>query len=230
MNRIAFLVIAVCILLTACGNSNQNKEPVFAEEQREHIETATPAPMAEQAQMPAQTPRVSASPKPTGTPKPTLNKDKVETGSISQEITVGEKNALLKAESYLSFTNFSYQGIIHQLENYEEFSHAEAVFAADHCGADWLEQALKAARSHLAFSSYSYQGIINQLEKYAYFSHTEAVYAADNCGADWMEQAEKKAIYYTEKIGISKSKLEKQLQNDGFTEEEVAHGVEAAGY
>ncbi len=66
---------------------------------------------------------------------------------------MGQKNALGKAESYLSFSAFSYQGLIEQLE-YEQFSHEDAVYAADNCGADWNEQAAKKAESYLDFSSF----------------------------------------------------------------------------
>lgn len=37
---------------------------------------------------------------------------------------------------------FSYTGLIEQLE-YEQYSHDDAVYAADNCGADWNEQAAK---------------------------------------------------------------------------------------
>lgn len=94
--------------------------------------------------------------------------------------TMGQKNALKKAKSYLSFTSFSYTGLIKQLE-FEQFTHEEAVFGADNCGADWNEQAVKKAQSYLSFTSFSKSGLINQLE-FEGFSHEQAVYAAEQVG------------------------------------------------
>ena len=52
------------------------------------------------------------------------------------------KNALKSADSYLRYSAFSHDGLINQLE-YEGYSTEEATYAADNCGADWDEQALK---------------------------------------------------------------------------------------
>lgn len=104
-----------------------------------------------------------------------------ETGETNQATqTMGQKNALGKAESYLKFSAFSYQGLIEQLE-YSQFSHDDAVYAADNCGANWNEQAVKKAESYLSFSSFSRDGLIEQLE-YSGFTHEQAVYAADAVG------------------------------------------------
>ena len=105
--------------------------------------------------------------------------------------SIGEKNALKSAKSYLAFTAFSYKGLIGQLE-YEGYSNSEATYAADNCGANWKEQALKNAISYLNYTAFSYKGLISQLE-YEKYTHEEAVYGADNCGADWNEQAAKSA-------------------------------------
>lgn len=97
-------------------------------------------------------------------------------------ITMGQRNALKSAKDYLSFTAFSYKGLIDQLE-YEKYSHEDAVYAADNCGADWNEQALKSAKNYLSFAAFSYKGLIEQLE-YEQFTKEQATYGADNCGAD----------------------------------------------
>lgn len=97
-----------------------------------------------------------------------------------ENMTTGQKNALNQALSYLSFSAFSYQGLIEQLE-YEKYTHEDAVFAADNCGADWNEQAAKKAESYLEFSSFSKEGLIEQLE-YEGFTHEQAVYGAEQNG------------------------------------------------
>lgn len=95
-------------------------------------------------------------------------------------MTTGQRNALKSANSYLDFTALSYEGLITQLE-FEEYTHEDAVFAADNCGADWNEQAARAAKSYLEFTSFSKDGLIEQLE-YEGFTHEQAVYGAEANG------------------------------------------------
>lgn len=97
-----------------------------------------------------------------------------------ENMTTGQKNALNSALSYLSFSAFSYQGLIEQLE-YEKYSHEDAVFAADNCGADWNEQAAKSAKNYMDFSYFSKEGLIEQLE-YEGFTYEQAVYGAEQNG------------------------------------------------
>ena len=85
--------------------------------------------------------------------------------------------ALKSAESYLRSSAFSYTGLIEQLE-YEGFSNEDATYAADHCGADWKEQAVKSAESYLKYSSFSKSGLIDQLE-FEGFTHEQAVYGVE---------------------------------------------------
>lgn len=100
--------------------------------------------------------------------------------SLGKEPTIGQKNALKKAKSYLSHSAFSYDGLIHQLE-FEGYSNEEAVYAVDNCGADWNEQAAKKAKSYLSHSSFSRAGLIKQLE-FEKFTHEQAVYGVEQNG------------------------------------------------
>lgn len=93
---------------------------------------------------------------------------------------MGQKNALSQAKSYLSFSAFSYTGLIKQLE-FEGFTNEEATYGADNCGADWNEQAAKSAKSYLDFSSFSRSGLIKQLE-YEGFTSEQAEYGATAVG------------------------------------------------
>ena len=95
-------------------------------------------------------------------------------------VTLGMKNALQKAKDYLNFTAFSYTGLIKQLE-YERYSHEEAVYGADNCGADWYEQAVLKGQNYLDFTSFSRDGLIRQLE-YEGFTNAQAVYAVNELG------------------------------------------------
>ncbi len=148
--------------------------------------------------------------------------------AASASPTLGQSNALLAALNYLSFSAFSYEGLIDQLE-YEQYSPEEAVYAADNCGADWMEQASKKAESYLSFSAFSYSGLIDQLE-YEGFTNEQATYAADSCNADWMEQAVKKAESYLSFSAFSRSGLIDQLEYEGFTNEQAAYGASKNGY
>ncbi len=105
---------------------------------------------------------------------------KNESGEEIEDITMGQKNALSSARSYLEFSAFSYDGLIKQLE-FENYSHEDAVFAVDNCGADWNEQAVKSAKSYLDTSSFSKDSLIEQLE-YEGFTHEQAVYGVEQNG------------------------------------------------
>lgn len=95
-------------------------------------------------------------------------------------MTVSQKNALAKAKSYLEFSAFSHDGLVAQLE-FEQFSHADAVYAADNCGADWNEQAAKKAESYMSYSAFSRGGLIDQL-KFEKFTQEQAEYGATSVG------------------------------------------------
>lgn len=101
-------------------------------------------------------------------------------GNNNQTPTMGEKNALSKAKDYLRLMAFSYKGLIRQLE-YEKFTHEEAVYAADNCGADWNEQAAQKAKAYLESMSFSKNRLIKQLE-YEGFTHEQAVYGVEQNG------------------------------------------------
>ena len=148
-----------------------------------------------------------------------------DSNGLSQAST-GERNALSKAKQYLDYTAFSHSGLIEQLE-YEGFSHSEAQYGADNCGANWKEQAAKKAKDYLEYTAFSYAGLIDQLE-YEGFTSDEAQYGVDNCGANWKEQAAEKARQYLEYSSFSRSELIDQLVFEGFTHEQAEYGANKA--
>lgn len=95
----------------------------------------------------------------------------------SYSASSGERNAVQKAKDYLAVMHFSYQGLVDQLE-FEGYSYSEAVYGADHCGADWFEQAAGKAKDYLDIMSFSYDGLVEQLE-FEGFTHEQAVYGAN---------------------------------------------------
>ena len=94
--------------------------------------------------------------------------------------TIGQKNALRAAISYISIMPFSYTGLIEQLE-YENYSHEDAVYGADNCGANWSEQAAKSAKQYLELMAFSRESLIEQLE-YEGYTHEQAVYGVEANG------------------------------------------------
>lgn len=100
--------------------------------------------------------------------------------SLGKEPTMGQKNALKTAESYLRSSAFSRKGLIEQLK-YEEYSTEEATYAVDNIDVDWNEQAAKCAESYLKSSSFSRKGLIDQL-KYEGFTTAQAEYGVSQNG------------------------------------------------
>lgn len=94
--------------------------------------------------------------------------------------TTGQQNALKSAKEYLDISAFSYSGLVSQLE-YEQYTHEEAVYAVDNCGADWNEQAARSAKEYLDIMSFSREGLIEQLE-FDGFTNEQAVYGVEQNG------------------------------------------------
>ena len=151
-----------------------------------------------------------------------------EQNSTSSAIPLGMKNAVQEALDYLDSLAFSREGLIHQLE-YEGYSHEEAVYGVDNCGADWYEQAVLMAINYIDYSAFSESRLIKQLE-YEDFTNEEAVYGVKNCGADWYEQAVLMARSYLDYSSFSKSSLIKQLEYEGFTQDQAEYAANQMGY
>lgn len=100
--------------------------------------------------------------------------------SVSSGATKSQKNAVKKAKLYLDTMAFSHDGLVEQLE-YEGYSNADAVYGADHCGADWNEQAAKKAKAYLDLMPYSRQGLIDQLI-FEGFTKEQAAYGVKENG------------------------------------------------
>lgn len=116
-------------------------------------------------------------------PKVTEDQEKVAEEEPIEEkpgVTLGQINALSAAIRYLSFTSFSYSGLINQLE-FEGYTVEDATYAVDNCGADWNEQAEKKANSYLEFTSFSKEGLIKQLT-FEGFTAEQAEYGATAVG------------------------------------------------
>ena len=105
--------------------------------------------------------------------KETINKE-----SIS--LTIGQRNAIKEAKSYLKIMPFSRKGLIHQLE-YEGYSETEAIFAVDSINVDWNQECYKEAQGYLKLMSFSKKSLTNQLE-YEGYTGAQIQYALNKLG------------------------------------------------
>lgn len=146
--------------------------------------TKTTTPPAKETEEATETPKAEADSQADVKQEATNNKAvepaKQEAVAPQPEVTLGEKNALKKAQSYLNFTAFSYSGLVEQLEH-DGHTHKEAVYGVDNVGANWNEQAAKKAQSYLDFTAFSRQGLIDQL-KHDGFTTAQAEYGAKAVG------------------------------------------------
>ena len=88
------------------------------------------------------------------------------------------EQSVKEARSILECFGSSYENMIIALERDLKFSHEEAVYGADNCGADWKEEALRAARKCLEKNGeYSFEKMVFQLQIFN-FTQEEAEDAA----------------------------------------------------
>lgn len=102
-----------------------------------------------------------------------LTADAIKTGATASTaeaqpqapvtVTLGMKNAVKRAKSYISFSGFSRQRLIEQLK-YEGFSDVESTYGADNSGANWNTECAEKAKSYMSFSGFSRQRLYEQLE------------------------------------------------------------------
>lgn len=104
--------------------------------------------------------------------------------SIGRKPTIGETNALKKAQSYSTNMHMSKKRLYDQLTSSygEGFTASEAQYAVDHVEADWNYNALQKAKSYQKDMNMSKSRIYQQLtSNYGEgFTASEAQYAIDN--------------------------------------------------
>jgi len=100
--------------------------------------------------------------------------------AATQASTIGQREALESAKSYLEMKGFSRAGLIGQLTSSygEGFSRADAVWAVNHAHANWNAEAVQAAKSYIEMGGFSRARLIDQLQSpYGeHFTHAQAVY------------------------------------------------------
>lgn len=105
----------------------------------------------------------------------------------AESLTGPQKNAVRSAESYLSMSGFSRDGLIRQLSSSygDGYERADATVAVDSLSVDWNAQAVRSARQYLDMSGFSCNGLIQQLSSDAGDKYTtsQATYGAQQAGA-----------------------------------------------
>ncbi|HEX2850250.1 MAG TPA: Ltp family lipoprotein [Acidimicrobiales bacterium] len=181
-------VIIVLAMIGAAVGPPAKNTALDASATREATTTAeapkTEAPKPTTTEKPATT--TTAKPttttaEPTTTAKqPTTTAMPTTTAAPAPSLTVSQKNAQRKAQSYLQMTSFSRKGLIEQLM-FEGFASDDATFGVDSLNVDWNTQAAKKAKSYLEMSSFSRSSLIEQLE-FEGFSPDQAEYGVGTTG------------------------------------------------
>lgn len=105
----------------------------------------------------------------------------ITTCACSHDPTPEESYALDRAIEYLEIIPMSKDGIIDQLI-YDGCEKDDAAFAANHCGADWNEQADRFVKEFYLEYGYNREELIDKLITNAKFTQKQAEYAADQNG------------------------------------------------
>ena len=105
----------------------------------------------------------------------------------TQSLTGPQKNAVRAAQSYLSISAFSRDGLIEQLSSPagNGFDRTDSTKAVDSMTIDWNQQAVKSAKEYLKLMGFSCNGLIQQLSSKAggKFTESQARFGAKQAGA-----------------------------------------------
>jgi uncharacterized protein YecT (DUF1311 family) len=116
-------------------------------------------------------------------PAPSLPNAKAAT----QNLTGPQKNAVRAAQSYLSISAFSRDGLIEQLSSQagNGFNINDATKAVDSLNVDWNQEAVKSAKQYLQLMGFSCSGLVQQLSSRAgaKFTEQQATFGAQRAGA-----------------------------------------------
>ena len=107
--------------------------------------------------------------------------------NAAQNLTGPQKNAVRAAQSYLSISAFSRDGLIEQLSSQagNGFNINDATKAVESLNVDWNQEAVKSAKQYLKMMGFSCSGLIEQLSSRAgaKFTQKQATFGAQRAGA-----------------------------------------------
>ncbi|MEO0023694.1 MAG: hypothetical protein RL196_135 [Actinomycetota bacterium] len=215
-----FVIPAIVLVLIIGANVNKGKS-----------DSNTAAPSSSSTQID----NSSNSSEPTA-PSETLEPEPAPSEDVE---TSGQANAVQTAQDYLNSQAFSKSGLIKQLV-FEQYSKADATYAANAVGADWNEQAALSAASYLESQAFSKSGLIDQLV-FEGFSKSQAAYGAEQAlgagGSGGSEtsngeslaqsNARQAAESYLNSQAFSRQGLIDQLVYEKYSKSDAAYGVDA---
>ena len=142
--------------------------------------------------------------------------------SEAQQLTKAEKDEAVKeAKLWLNGDGVSYQHLIKALMA-NGFSQAKAVYAVNHCGADWYEEAVRWAKNEQSY--YSYARMIEDMMTEWQFTAEEAEYGVTHADIDWNKQALNFCqMLFDSDGGWSHVDILAAMARDEFTSEQIAY-------
>lgn len=170
------LVVLIVVIASVASGGNKTPEPTVA------IGGKTPEPAVADTTVPR---AANDGYHPTLAPAPATPPATTEMPApapATPEIPYQVQSAMDSAQSYLSFSAFSRNGLIRQLSSQagEGYPKDVATDAVDRLNIDWNQQAVKSAQQYLDLTSFSCSGLIQQLSSSAGegFTKAQATYGA----------------------------------------------------
>jgi hypothetical protein len=117
---------------------------------------------------------------PAATAAPTTHTVSAAVVTQVKAISVGKKNAVRSAKSYLKYGAFSRKGLIEQLR-FEGYSKKDATYGADHAKANWKKECAQSAKSYMEFMPFSRKELAAQL-KWEGFTKAQIAYGLKAVG------------------------------------------------
>lgn len=163
MKRLLFLLMASLLVLTACGDDEEQPKDEPEVESKDTQDEADDSTLEEESEE-----------------EDSASEDEAAQDDVPRE----HKNALKSAQNYLDLMAFSEKGLFEQLtsEHGDKYPEEAAQYAIDNVEVDYNEQALKSAQSYQELMPMSDQELYDQLtsEHGEKFTEEQAQYAIDH--------------------------------------------------
>ncbi|NKQ53900.1 hypothetical protein HFP15_13520 [Amycolatopsis sp. K13G38] len=167
------LVVLIIVIVSVASGGNKTPEPTAAATAVPSIVGTTVPRAANDGYQPTWTTAPATPPVTTETSAP---------APAAPQIPYQVQLAMNSAQSYLSLSAFSRNGLIRQLSSQagEGYPKDVATDAVDRLNVDWNQQAVKSAQQYLDMTSFSCSGLIQQLSSSAGegFTQAQATYGA----------------------------------------------------
>ena len=174
-------ILLLLVTLTACGGGETTATTASEAEAtttEEPTTTVTEADATTATEEPTTERTTNTTWKPTSiVTLPKVTTTTTTTAATTVGTTTARQGACDLAAAYLAEVNFSYSGLIKQLQA-AGCSEEDAIYAADNCGADWNEQAALRAKYHLNGMGFGRQQLITWMLQEG-FTESQVAYALE---------------------------------------------------